>query len=234
MLYIYAYVYFLTHWHCYTLTFFLFLDSDEDLGSDEESGKDWDELEEEARRGKDDKESGWKFCINWPIGGWKKYSPYTFYYLSIVFSQDLDGIFACIFCMTLLYELLITYSKWVIIGAFRMLRNLTVANACTFIRAVFCFDRTMFDTCLEQAKPSISYWTKRNETPPHICHIDKCYIGNAHSVIMHTTHSFHPQWNIWEVLYNIYQIQMSTMDQFLKVILYNDDEILQLWTKTGQ
>ena len=29
---------------CYTET-------DEDLGSDEESGKDWDELEEEARRG---------------------------------------------------------------------------------------------------------------------------------------------------------------------------------------
>ena len=26
-------------------------DTDDDLGSDEESGKDWDELEEEARRG---------------------------------------------------------------------------------------------------------------------------------------------------------------------------------------
>jgi hypothetical protein len=29
----------------------LFLEDEEDLGSSEESGKDWDELEEEARRG---------------------------------------------------------------------------------------------------------------------------------------------------------------------------------------
>ena len=28
-----------------------YTETDEDLGSDEESGKDWDELEEEARRG---------------------------------------------------------------------------------------------------------------------------------------------------------------------------------------
>ena len=25
------------------------------------------------------KESGWKLCVNWPIGGWKKYSLYTIY-----------------------------------------------------------------------------------------------------------------------------------------------------------
>ncbi len=36
------------------------------------------------------KESGWKFSIDWPTGEWKKYSPYTLYYLSIiVISQDL-------------------------------------------------------------------------------------------------------------------------------------------------
>ncbi len=47
------------------------------------------------------KESGWKFCENWPIGGWKKYSLYTLYYLSIVISQDLDGIFS--YCLFLVY-----------------------------------------------------------------------------------------------------------------------------------
>ncbi len=150
------------------------------------------------------KESGWKLCVNWPIGGWKKYSLYTLYYLSIVISQDLDGIFPCSFWITLLCELFITYFKWVIIGAFRMLKNLTFANACTFIPAVFCYIRTMFDICLEQAKPSTLYRTKRNEIPPHICHISECYIGNAHSVIVHMTHSFYPRWNIWEVRHNIY------------------------------
>ncbi len=44
------------------------------------------------------KESGWKFCVNWPIGGWKKYLLHTLYYLSNVISHDTPLLNPIILC----------------------------------------------------------------------------------------------------------------------------------------